>query len=197
MEIKRHDRPLESRKRQAQAGATSPDEERRKTLKARARALARENDGGTTDRRFIEVLEFLVSTEKYAIESSYVREVCPLKELTPLPCTPSFVLGIVNVRGQILSVIDIKKFFELPEKGLTNLSKIILLHTDNMEFGILADVILGVSRLSIDDIQPALPTLTGIREEYLIGIAKERVIVLDAKKLLTDKNIIVHEEARG
>ena len=188
---------MESRQRQAQAGATSPEEERRKTLKARARALAREDDGGASDRRFIEVLEFLVSTERYAFESSYVREVYPLKELTPLPCTPSFVLGIVNVRGQILSVIDIKKFFELPEKGLTNLSKIILLHTDNMEFGILADVILGVSRLSIDDIQPALPTLTGIREEYLIGIAKERVIVLDAKKLLTDKNIIVHEEAQG
>ena len=106
-------------------------------------------------------------------------------------------LGIVNVRGQILSVIDIKKFFELPEKGLTNLSKIILLRAEQMEFGILADVILGVSRVSIGDIQPALPTLTGIREEYLIGISRERLIVLDGKKLLTDKSIIVHEDAQG
>lgn len=50
--------------------------------------------------------------------SEYVREIYPLKEFTPIPCTPPFVLGIINVRGQILSVIDIKKFFDLPEKGL-------------------------------------------------------------------------------
>jgi purine-binding chemotaxis protein CheW len=197
MEIKRQNPLSEPRHRQTQGAATSPDEERRKILKTRARALAQKRDGEATDQLYIEVLEFLVSTERYAVESSYVREVYPLKELTPLPCTPSFVLGIVNIRGQILSVIDIKKFFDLPEKGLTNLSKMILLRADKMEFGILADVILGVSRLSINDIQPALPTLTGIREEYLIGISGERVILLDAKKLLSDKSVIVHEEARG
>jgi purine-binding chemotaxis protein CheW len=194
MEIKRQNPLSEPRHRQTPGGATLPDEERRRILKRRARALARKRQGDPTDRRHIEVLEFLVSTERYAIESSFVREVYPLRELTPLPCTPSFVLGIVNVRGQILSVIDIKKFFELPEKGLTNLSKMIILRTDKMEFGILADVILGVSQLLINDIQRGLPTLTGIREEYLIGITRERAIILDAEKLLTDKKIIVHEE---
>ncbi len=47
---------------------------------------------------------------------------------------------------------------------------------------------------SIRDLQPSLPTLTGIREEYLRGITKERVVILDAVKLLSDKNIVVHEE---
>jgi purine-binding chemotaxis protein CheW len=64
---------------------------------------------------YIEVVEFLLAHEKYGIESKCVREVYPLKELTPVPCTPSFVRSIINVRGKILSVIDIKKFFELPE----------------------------------------------------------------------------------
>jgi len=197
MEIKKPDHPLNFQEGQTHGAATSTDEETRNILKARARALARERDREATDRHYIEVLEFFVSTERYGIESSYVRKVYPLKELTPLPCTPSFVLGIANVRGQILSVIDIKKFFDLPEKGLTNLNKVILLRADKMEFGILAGAILSVKRVSINDIQPALPTLTGAREKYLIGITKEQVIILDAKKLLTDKSIIVHEEMPG
>ena len=139
-------------------------------------------------------MEFLLAYEKYGIESSYVREVYSLKELTPLPCTPLFVLGIINVRGQILSVIDIKKFFDLPEKGLADLNKVIILHSDSMEFGILADVMLGVRNVLLSELQPSLPTLTGIRQEYLKGITAERVVILDAEKLLSDKQIIIHEE---
>ena len=194
MEIKNQDHPLNFQEGQTHGAATSTDEETRNILKARARALARERDREATDRHYIEVLEFFVSTERYGIESSYVREVYPLKELTPLPCTPSFVLGIANVRGQILSVIDIKKFFDLPGKGLTDLNKVIIIHNDAMEFGVLADVILGMRRIALGDIQPSLPTLTGIREQYLKGVTPEGVVLLDAGKLLTDKNIVIHEE---
>lgn len=140
------------------------------------------------------MLEFQLAYERYGIESSYVREVYPLKDLTPLPCVAPFVLGIVNVRGQIVSVIDIKKFFDLPEKGLTDLNKVVIIHNDAMAFGILADAILGMRRIALRDVQPSLPTLTGIREQYLRGVTPERVVLLDAGKLLTDKDIVVHEE---
>jgi purine-binding chemotaxis protein CheW len=63
-----------------------------------------------------------------------------------------------------------------------------------MEFGILADVVLGVRRIPLTDIQPSLPTLTGIREDYLKGVTGEQVVILDAEKLLSDKKITVHEE---
>lgn len=169
-------------------------EETRTILKARAKALAREPEKEEAVEESIEVVEFLLAYETYGIESSCVREVYPLKELTPLPCTPPFVLGIINVRGQILPVIDIKKFFDLPEKGLTDLNKVIILHTDTMEFGILADVILGVRHVLLSELQPPLPTLTGIREEYLKGVTSRRVVILDAGKLLSDKKIIVYEE---
>ena len=142
---------------------------------------------------FIQVVEFLLACEKYAVASEYVREIYPLKEFTPIPCTPPFVLGIINVRGQILSVIDIKKFFGLPEKGLTDLNKVIILHSESMEFGILADAIIGVRNIVVSELQTSLPTLTGIREEYLKGVAKERTVILDAEKLLSDKSIVVHE----
>ncbi len=177
--------------------AWMPDQEKTgRILKARAQALAQEPSGENEAER-IEVLEFLLAHETYAVESRYVREVAPLENLTPLPCTPAFVLGIVNLRGEILSVIDIKKFFELPEKGLTDLNKVIVLQSGNMVFGILADAISGVRRIAVTDIQLSLPTLTGVREEYLKGVTPGRLVILDAEKLLTDQSIVVQEQVAG
>jgi purine-binding chemotaxis protein CheW len=169
-------------------------EETRRILKARARTLARESaKTEPTDER-LEVLEFALADEKYGIESSYVREVFSLKELTALPCTPSFVLGLVNVRGQILSVIDIKKFFDLPDQDRTGRNKVIVVHTDRLELGILADAVLGVSLIPLTDLQPSLPTLTGVRADYLRGVTKEPMVVLDGQKLLSSPKLIVYEE---
>lgn len=182
---------LEAAQAALERGWTPTAKERQRILKARAVALAREPEKEPAAKEYVEVVEFLLAYERYAIESRYVREVCPLKELTALPGTPPFVLGIINVRGQILSVIDIKKFFDLPDKGLTDLNKVIIVRTDAMEVGILANQILGVRSIALAEIQPPLPTLTGIREEYLKGIAGDRLVVLEAASLLSDKQIVV------
>lgn len=162
-------------------------------LRARARALARQPIQESAEGS-LEVLEFLLTYETYAIELSWVRETCPLTDLTPLPGTPAFVAGIINVRGQIMSVIDIRRFFDLPIKGLTDLNKVIILNNGEMEFGILADEIAGTRSLPLADVQPPLPTLTGIREEYLKGVTGGRTVLLDGAKLLTDRNLIVYQE---
>ncbi|MFZ2444828.1 MAG: chemotaxis protein CheW [Syntrophobacteraceae bacterium] len=175
-------------------GFSPSPEESKKILKARADQLARQS-GEAQVGEVIEVVEFMLADERYGIESAFVREVYPLKDYTPVPCTPPFVLGLVNVRGRVLSVIDVKKFFDIPEKGISDLNKVIIIHDPNMEFGILADSILGVRDIALRDIQPALPTLTGIRGDFLKGVTIERTVILDAKKLLADKKIIVHEEA--
>jgi purine-binding chemotaxis protein CheW len=162
-------------------------------LKARARALAKEPEQAVAARSFIEITEFRLASETYGIESSFVREVYPLKDFTPLPGVPPFVLGIVNVHGQILSVVDLKKFFNLPDKGLGELNKVIILHNGRMEFGILADAVLGTQSVPHDAIQAPPVTVTGIGAEYLKGVTGERVILLDAQKILDDKKIIVNE----
>ena len=173
------------------------DEDTRRILGERAKTLAREAVVAEAADASIEVIEFLLAHERYAVASEYVRGVDPLEDFTPLPCTPSFVLGIVNVRGEILSVIDLKKFFDLPEKGLTDLNKVIVLESADMVFGIVADAIIGVRRIVRADIQSSLPTLTGIREDYLLGVTAERVVILDAAKLLSDEKLIVQEQVGG
>lgn len=187
-------RRLEAAQAALERGWAPTTEQKKKILKERARALAGEIQDQAAAGASIEITEFLLAYERYGVESSYVREVYPMKELTPLPCTPPFVLGIINVRGEILSVTDIKKFFGLPEKGLPDLNKVIILHSDRMTFGILADAILGVRRVLLSELEPTLPTLTGIREEYLKGVTKERLVILDGAKLLSDEKMVVHEE---
>jgi purine-binding chemotaxis protein CheW len=170
-----------------------PPESGDNLLKARAIALAQELENGEIA-EYVEVVVFLLAYETYGIDTTYVREVYPLKDLTPLPCTPSFVAGIVNVRGKVLSVIDLKHLFELPAQGLTDLNRVIIISDGGMEFGILADAIVNVGRIPLDEIQPSLPTLTGVREDYLTGITAERLVILDAAKLLASSNIVVEEE---
>jgi purine-binding chemotaxis protein CheW len=141
----------------------------------------------------IEVIEFSLGEERYGIESSVVREVFPLSELVSVPCTPSFVLGIINIRGEIVSVIDLKKLFELPERGISDLKRVLLLEGKGMLFGILVDQLFGVRTLAIDAIQNSLPVFGGRRADYLRGITQDRLVVLDGNKLVTDPNIKVYE----
>lgn len=173
---------------------TPETEETARILRERALALALQPDAEQTPEQGIEVIEFGLAHERYAVESSHVREVYPLENLTPLPCTPAFVLGIVNLRGEIVSVIDLRKFFDLPQAGLPDLNKVIVLESASMVFGILADVIHGVRRIPVAEIQPSLPTLTGIREKYLKGITAQRTVVLDAARLLADDDIVVQQQ---
>lgn len=172
------------------------DEERKKTLKERTMRLAAPEAAPETG-AWLDTVEFVLAHERYAVESRFVREICPMHELTPVPCTPAFVLGIINVRGQILSVIDIKKFFALPERGITDLNKVIILTRADMTFGVIADAIIGVKRVKNADIEAALPTLTGIRAEYLRGVTRERLVIIDAEKLLMDKGVIVEQSVEA
>jgi purine-binding chemotaxis protein CheW len=175
-------------------GATPSEEKRRSILQERARALALETGPAATAKDLIDVIEFRLASEAYAIEYSYVREVHPLRDLTPLPGTPPFILGIVNLRGQIISVVDLRVFFNLPAKGLGDLNKVIVVRDDKMEFGILADEVTGVRTIPRIGIQPPIPTLSGIGSEYLIGITDSGTLVLDANTILRDERIIVEQK---
>ena len=168
--------------------------EKKQILRQRAKKLAALAESDEANGKSMEIVEFMLSGERYGIESLFIREAYPLKEFTPIPCTPAFVLGVTNIRGQVLSIVDIGRFFDLPRQGITDLNRVIVLSSGSLEFGILADDILGVKMVPLKDIQESLPTLTGIRAEYLKGVTNDRVTVLDAGKILSDRKLIVHEE---
>lgn len=163
----------------------------------RARALAEEPRRGFAAKPSLVAVEFLLANEKYAVEAIYVREVLPLREVTPLPSTPLFLLGLTNVRGQILSVIDLRVLFDLPREAATATAKVIVLHAADMDVGVLAEAVVGARPIPLEEIKPALPTMTGIRERCLRGIVGEELVLLAANILLADDAIVVNQQAEG
>jgi purine-binding chemotaxis protein CheW len=175
----------------ARAGEFTP--EQRAVLETRAVELARVPAERAAQGATLEVVRFQLAHEVYAVESRYVREVLTLTELTPVPCTPPYVLGVVSVRGVVLSVLDLKLFFELPDRGLGEHSKVLFLRSPTMEFGILADAVLGVAHVSRAGLESRLSGLSGVRERYLLGVSGDGVVVLDGEKLLSAEAILVDE----
>lgn len=167
---------------------------RHRVLRARAVALAqaREHDDAGGDK--LELLEFSLGAERYAIDSSAVKEVYALKEITPVPGTPAFVLGVVAVRGRIVSVVDLGRLFDSPARDVALFTKALVLKSARMEFAVLADDVAGMCLVPVDDLQASPPTLTGMRKKYLRGVTSDRVAVLDAQMLLSDDALVVRHE---
>jgi purine-binding chemotaxis protein CheW len=166
-------------------------------LQERARQLAQALPADRPDDSVLQVVEFVLGNERYAFETRSVREVRPLRQLTPVPCTPAHVLGIVNLRGQILSVIDIRRFFGLPQRGLAELDKMIVLHGGGMEFGVYADQVAGTRTVPAADLQATIATFSGIQEAYLRGVTTDGLVVLDAARLLADESLVVQAKLDG
>ena len=162
----------------------------RSVLRARAAALARRTED-VGESAHLEVLEFTVGEETYAFETALVSEVYPVDDVAIIPGTPDFVLGIVSVRGSIVSVLDLQALFGAPVAGRRMPDKVIVLRSGAMELSVAADAIREVKKLPREAVRQSLATLAGVREEYVIGVTPERVVVLDAAKLLADPRLIV------
>jgi len=162
-------------------------------LKARAQKLAEKTIVEENKKGIIEVLEFKLGQERYAVESHYVREVYPLKEVTSLPSVPSFILGVINVRRKIITIIDLRKLFELPSGENPSNEKTIIIEHDGYEFGLLAEEIIGLKHIALDELEHNFPTLTGVRQEFLEGITPNGLTILKGDKLLKESSLFVRE----
>jgi purine-binding chemotaxis protein CheW len=164
-----------------------------KTLKERAKVLAGELIDESAGQEYIEIVEFRLGTETYAFETEFVREVYLLNNFTHLPGLPDFIMGIINIRGQILSIVDLKKLFDIPAGGLGELNKIIIIQNEKMEFGILADVVLGTRSILKGSVQESFTGMPGIEAGYLKGVTADHLIILSAKNILEDEKILINQ----
>lgn len=186
---------LERTQRTLEAGGHLPPEEVRRILRERAQALARPLAEAQASVEVLELLVFSLSGERYGIETTHVLEVIPLGDLTRVPCTPPFVLGVVNHRGRILSVLDFRRLFELPGQELNQGGRIVAVEAGGMTFGIFADAVDGLVRLGTEEVAPPLAALTGDRQTFLRGVTAGMVAVVDLESLGRNPGIVVNEEA--
>ncbi len=115
-----------------------------------------------------EFLGFLIEKEHYSISIEFVQEIITIPPITRIPNSPRYVEGAINLRGKVVKIINIRKKFELPFKHYDGNTRIIILNSKDITFGILVDQILGV--LKVEEEQKAeLPKL--FRNETKIGYA--------------------------
>lgn len=167
-------------------------EKMKKILEERARALTKSTEVQTGES--MQLVVFSLASETYGIATDYVREVQPLRQFTPVPCTPEFVVGVINIRGSIYSVIDIRGFFGVQKQDLSDTTKVILVNAAGLEVGILADDVKGATSLPLSEIKAALAAQAAAKDEYVQGVTKDMLIILNLEALLRDERITVHQE---
>jgi purine-binding chemotaxis protein CheW len=149
-------------------------------------ATAPGDEPGAVPVQEIEMLSFRLGSEEYALLVEQVREVIKVWEITSVPNTPEYVLGVISLRGKVLPVVDLCKRLGLPPGDKGGKSRIIVVSLDDEETGLIVERVTGVVRLSPDDIRPAPDTITqGAGAEYLRGIARKNdrlYILLDIEK---------------
>ena len=185
---------LEQERRAVEATERLSLEEASRILKERARALARPVEEAVTQAEGLELLVFSVGAERYGIETDHVLEVIPLRELTPVPCTPASILGVVNHRGRILPVLDLRRLFDLGDQGVAEGSRVVAVEARGMTFGIFAGAVTGTVRIGVEEVAPSPATSAADRQGLIRGVTGEMVAVLDLDALSRDPRITVNEE---
>ncbi|MBD3609873.1 MAG: chemotaxis protein CheW [Gammaproteobacteria bacterium] len=133
---------------------------------------------------------FYLAEEKYGVPVAQVREVLRYTEITPVPGAPDYVIGIINLRGNVVTVLDTRKRFALPPVDVTDSTRIVIIEVDEQVVGILVDSVSEVMRLNSSDIETAPNVGNDESSKYIQGVASRDgnlLILVDLHKLLTDE----------
>lgn len=137
----------------------------------------------------LQTVGFKIGKELFGVDISNVKEIVRVPEIVKVPDTPDFIEGVINLRGRIVSVIDLKKRFRLGRVDRTKASRILVAEMDGRVVGLLVDAASEVLRLASDSIEPPPDMVSGIGIDYITGVGKigERIIILlDIKKVLNN-----------
>lgn len=141
----------------------------------------------------IQLVVFKLKTDnlvcEYGVPIKKVQEIIPMTEPTRLPQAPDFVEGIINLRGKIIPIIDLKKRFGMEPSELTAETRSVVIEIEGQTAGIVVDEVSEVLRLSTDTIEAPPTVIGGITAEYLTGVGKVEdrlLILLDVDKILND-----------
>ena len=184
---------LDRARQTLEAGGNLSAEDVGRILRERARALARPLAESKTPAEVLDVLVFSLAGERYGVEASYVLEVLPLRELTSLPCVPPVFAGVMNYRGRILPVLDIRRLFGLSGQGTTEGNRVVVIEANSMALGILTESVAGIVRIDAQEITPPPVTLAGDRQAFLRGVTGEMLAVIDLPTLIRDPRVVVNE----
>jgi len=138
-------------------------------------------------------LTFFLGSEGYGLEILKVREIMGMMEITPVPRTPDFIRGVINLRGKVIPVVELREKFGMERVEETGETCIIVVHAQGAETGIVVDRVSEVTDIGSEDIQPAPSFGTQVDTDYILGIGKSE----DQVKLLLDIDRVLSPEEVG
>ncbi|MCH7544078.1 MAG: chemotaxis protein CheW [Proteobacteria bacterium] len=148
----------------------------------------------TLDTAAVEIEEkqlviFDLAEETYGVDIGSVREIIRIQEITKVPRTPEFVEGVINLRGKVIPVIDLRKRFGFRKTEATKDTRIVVVDIGGADIGVVVDAVTEVLRLSADAVEPPTGVITNADSDYLLGIAKletRLIILLDLQRALAN-----------
>lgn len=162
-------------------------------LRQRAAEAAKVLEDSTV-KEGIDIIKFTLGDESYAIETLFVNEVHEYVEPTEVPNTPSYIEGIVYLRGRFVSVVELKRFLGVEENRSKQSRSLLLLADDSIEFALAVDDVFEETRLSRDRVQAVAPGFSLKKEELITGVCEDGLIFLDAKKILADEDMLIYDD---
>lgn len=134
----------------------------------------------------LQLVVFTLHDEQYAVDTLKVKEIARMESITPIPRTADYIEGVLNLRGQILPVVCLRKRFGLPPRVETKETRIIIIDTDELRVGLIVDAVSEVSDLSAATVTPA-PEMAS--SPYIMGVCHYEgslVVLLDPLELFKD-----------
>ncbi len=136
----------------------------------------------------LQLVGFQLGNEEYGIDILKVQEINRVTDITKIPQSPDFVEGVINLRGNIIPIIDLRKRFHMPEREHDRQTRIVVGEIDDRTVGFIVDAVSEVIRLPVNTVEPPPPIVSGGKAEYIKGVGKlenRLLMLLDIDKILT------------
>lgn len=177
------------------ARSLMPTSERdRAILKQRAATLAGEEDDEQYSEQSEEYLRLrLGKTEEYGIPYQYLDEILYVSAITEVPCTPAYIAGVANRRGEMLTVLDLQPFFNIQRDAIGEAARIIVVSGNGMRLGILIDEVISNDHYDPQQLAPPMVS-SGVKNLDLVkGIYNGKVTMLNLESMLSEQVLAVNE----
>jgi purine-binding chemotaxis protein CheW len=140
----------------------------------------------------VKVIVFRLKDEEYGVEVNQVKSIEKLQHITRVPRTPKFVKGVINLRGVVTPIIDLRSRFGLEESEYTESTRVIIVAVGELEVGLIVDAANDVIDIPVNAIEPPPEVVGGVEAAYLRGVAKlekRLLILLNLDKVLSTDEI--------
>lgn len=136
----------------------------------------------------LQLVSFRLGGEEFGVDIMQVQEIIRMQNITAVPNAPDFVEGVINLRGRVIPIIDLRKRFGLDCKEHDKATRIVVVKVDEITVGLVVDEVSEVLRIPADTVEPPPPIVAGVESDYIKGVGKlddRLLILLDLSKTLS------------